>query len=217
MRVSEKQTASIRIGRANSQCGCRIQRRVLLCSECAARPLNSRKRSDAFAQSSGCAQRKQLAIAVAIAKFVTRVRAKIFVRLPAKPDCGAVKAGVRTGQMESAFKAQLEREFFRQRQTILQTHYRKPVRAIDSVFQLIAAGHRGVLANPRLDPESSFAPGITHGEARGRKVANRINRGRGQALSEEKFCQRAHLVSRSQRCLIWVSRIGFTKVLLALG
>ncbi len=77
MRVSEEQSDAIRLDWANRQRSRSFQRRVRSAAKAAARKLETRQHRDAFAQTPGGADSKQLAQPASIAIFVTRRCAKI--------------------------------------------------------------------------------------------------------------------------------------------
>src|SRR6266480_7015773 len=108
MRVTEEQSDAIRFDGTNCQRCSSFQRRVRSAAKAAARILETRQCGDAFTQASGGAYGKQLAQAASVAIFVTRRRAKICIRLPAKSDCGAVEALVGTKQMEATLEPQFD-------------------------------------------------------------------------------------------------------------
>ena len=72
MRVAEEHAHPIGLQRTNRQRGRAFERRVALAAKRAARPLNTRQRSNAFAQFTGSAGGDDLADTVAIAVLVTR-------------------------------------------------------------------------------------------------------------------------------------------------
>src|SRR2546423_8683769 len=118
--------------------------------------------------------------------------------------------------MKASLKTEFNRELFRQRQTVLQTHDGKTIRAVDAVFQLIAASHRSVLAEPCFNSDLSFPARSRAGKAVGSEVGNRHDRRCGQSLREKYFCQGAKLIAGAECRLRRISRIGIAQVLFSL-
>ena len=144
----------------------------------------------------------------AVAIFITRRGSKVRIGLPAKTDGGAVKALVGTQQMEAAFKPELYRQFLRQRQTILQADHSETIGAVDGVLELIAAGHRGVLSEPRLDANGRLTARAGGREAVAHKVSDGNDGRRGQSLRKEEFRQGTELIGGAERRLVGISWIG---------
>src|SRR6185295_14736604 len=140
---------------------------------------------------------------------------EVLVWRPTETKRRAVETLAVAGDMEAAFKTELERERFVERYFVLKSEDRKTVGAVDAVLELITTDDGSVFAEPRLNAQRGFARRVGAAETGSRQIGDRRNHCRRETLGQEYSGPGVDFVVRGDRRLIRISRVRFAEVLFA--